>query len=95
MADLTTWSWTGEPIDLLWASPPCEEFAREWMPWSKTGKAPSMDLVNAVYRLVEEIQPRWWIIENVKGANRGSARPGGCGIRSICGGIFPQLTSSA
>lgn len=68
VADLTTWSWTGEPIDLLWASPPCEEFAREWMPWSKTGKAPSMDLVNAVYRLVEEIQPRWWIIENVKGA---------------------------
>lgn len=68
VADLTTWSWDGGPIDLLWASPPCQEFAREFMPWSKTGKAPSLDLVTATYRLVREIKPRWWIMENVKGA---------------------------
>lgn len=67
-ADLTTWSWTGGPVDLLWASPPCQEFAREFMPWSKTGNTPNLDLVNATHRLVEEIKPRWWILENVKGA---------------------------
>jgi hypothetical protein len=60
IADLTTWSWTGGPIDLLWASPPCQEFARESMPWAKTGKPRTW--------IVKEIKPRWWILENVKGA---------------------------
>lgn len=68
VADLTTWSWDGGPVDLLWASPPCQEFAREFMPWCRTGKAPSLDLVDATHRLVKEIRPRWWILENVKGA---------------------------
>ena len=56
--------------DLLWASPPCDEFAREDMPWSRTGKTPDLSLVRAALRAVELLQPRFWILENVRGAVR-------------------------
>ena len=56
--------------DLLWASPPCTEFSRETMPWCRTGKTPSLDLVNAVYAAVELLNPRFWIMENVRGAQK-------------------------
>ena len=68
VADVRDWHWAGSPVDLLWMSPPCDEFAREWMPWSKTGRAPDMSIVDACRRLVDEIQPRYWVLENVRGA---------------------------
>jgi len=68
VADITTFEWGGCPIDLLWASPPCTEFSRESMPWCKTGKAPSLDLVEATLRIVEQAKPQWWILENTRGA---------------------------
>ena len=55
-------------VDLIWASPPCTEFAREWMPWSKTGKAPDMSIVKACLKIIKNMQPRYWVIENVQGA---------------------------
>lgn len=61
-------SWNGLPLALIWASPPCEEFSRESMPWCKTGKAPSMELVEEILRIIKETCPRYWIIENTKGA---------------------------
>ena len=70
VADVKTWHWNGPTPDLLWASPPCEEFAREFMPWSQTGTTPSLDLVTATLTLVASIQPRWWVLENVVGAQR-------------------------
>jgi len=68
LADITSWSWDGDRPDLVWASPPCIEFARESMPWSRTGNKPSMTLVNAAKRIINEVKPRYWIIENVRGA---------------------------
>lgn len=68
--DLRTFSWDGPRPDLLWASPPCDEFSRESMPWCRTGIPPDLSLVQAVFRLVEEIRPRFWILENVRGAKR-------------------------
>jgi hypothetical protein len=62
---------TTTPVDLLWASPPCTEFAAMSMPWSRARRGdrpPSLELVNAVARLVNEVQPRWWLLENVRGA---------------------------
>ena len=38
-ADARTWSWYGRQPNLVWASPPCTEFARESMPWSRTKPA--------------------------------------------------------
>ena len=58
----------GLSFDLIWASPPCEEFSREFMPWCRTGKAPSMELVEAVLRIIQETHSRFWVIENTRGA---------------------------
>lgn len=68
VADIRTWSWHGSVPDLLWMSPPCTQFAREFMPWSKTGVVPDMSIFLACLQLVERIKPRYWVIENVKGA---------------------------
>ena len=91
VADITTWSWQGERPDLIWASPPCNEFAREFMPWCKTGKMPGMKLINACKRIIEECNPRYWVIENVRGAVPYLGKP-----RAIVGpfflwGFFPPL----
>ncbi len=69
-ADVRSWSWTGRTPTLVWASPPCTEFSRETMPWCRTGKPPSMELVDATDRIIRECSPDFWIIENVKGATR-------------------------
>jgi hypothetical protein len=67
-ADISAWSWTGPTPHLVWASPPCTDFSRESMPWCRTGDEPSVDLVRAALRVIEECQPTWWVIENVRGA---------------------------
>lgn len=54
----------------VWLSPPCDEFARESMPWCRTGRAPSMDLVVAGLNTVGAINPPLWCLENVRGATR-------------------------
>jgi site-specific DNA-cytosine methylase len=54
--------------DLIWASPPCTEFSRESMPWCRTGSAPDLSLVLAAKAAIAELRPRWWVIENVRGA---------------------------
>lgn len=70
-ADLSAWSYPGpRPVDLVWASPPCTEFSREAMPWCRTGKEPSLELVRSAVRVVREVSPRWWVVENVRGAIR-------------------------
>lgn len=67
-ADLSTWEYRGPRPDLLWISPPCTEFSRESMPWCRTGTPPDMTLVKAAWHQIAEIQPRYWILENVRGA---------------------------
>ena len=67
-ADLLTWQYDGPRPDLVWASPPCTEFSRESMPWCRTGKAPSLELAKAAKRIIDECDPAWWVIENVKGS---------------------------
>lgn len=69
-ADVREWHYPTElpRPDFVWASPPCDEFARESMPWSKTGKTPDMSIVLACKRIIEEAQPKYYVIENVRGA---------------------------
>jgi site-specific DNA-cytosine methylase len=69
--DVRTWHYTGPRPDLIWASPPCDEFAKFAMPcWylPETLPPPDMSLVIACKRIVDECNPRYWIIENVRGA---------------------------
>lgn len=71
-ADLAGWSWGGRRPDLVWASPPCQEFSRTSMPWlrSKNPDPPSLALMIAAKRIIDECRPQWWVIENVRGASR-------------------------
>lgn len=68
IADARTWSYEGARPDLIWASPPCVEFSRESMPWCRTGNEPDMSIVLGCKRIIEEANPRYWVIENVRGA---------------------------
>lgn len=70
VADLRNWSWAGRRPDLVWASVPCQEFARFSMPWTraKNPAPPSMELFEAAKRIIGETGPRFWAIENVRGA---------------------------
>jgi hypothetical protein len=54
--------------DALIASPPCTEFSRESMPWCRTGKAPDMSIMRGCLDAVKRLKPRFWVIENVRGA---------------------------
>src|SRR5574341_1069536 len=65
VADIREYHYKGPRPDLMWFSPPCNEFAREWMPWCRLDIAPDMSIVLACKRVIEETQPRFWVIENV------------------------------
>lgn len=69
-ADVCTRSWQGRRPDLVWASPPCTEFARESMPWSRTGTAPDLSIARGCLRVIAEATPPMWVLENVRGAVR-------------------------
>lgn len=68
VADLREWEYEGPQPDLIWISPPCTEFSRESMPWCRTGRAPDLSIVQAAKRIVQTVQPRAWVLENVRGA---------------------------
>ena len=71
LADVRTYRYKGPAIDLVWASPPCVEFAKtDKRCWYPNAPEPSMELVNAALRIVCEVAPRWWLLENVRGARR-------------------------
>lgn len=60
--------------DLIWASPPCIEFSTAYnAPGPKAQRAgeeftPSLDLVHAAKAIIECLEPKWAVIENVRGA---------------------------
>jgi hypothetical protein len=45
------------------------------MPWCRTGRTPSLDLVNDAKRIVRECSPSFWLLENVRGAAPYLGRP--------------------
>lgn len=64
--------------DILWASPPCEGFSvaaigKNWN-HDHTPKTDSarrgMELVEHTWRLIDELEPTWWFIENPRGKLR-------------------------
>lgn len=67
-ADIRRWIYQGDRPDLIWASPPCNEFSREFFPWSNTGNPPDLSIYHACKRIISQVKPRYWIIENVRGA---------------------------
>lgn len=65
--DVREFTWTGRRPDLVWASPPCTEFTRWALPWIDAPK-PSLDLVCAGKSFIDRCQPRFWVLENVRGS---------------------------
>jgi len=70
--DIRSFVWDGDPVDFVWASPPCTEFSRTFMPWIDQDR-PSLEAIELIFhtlRVIREARPRYWILENVKGAQR-------------------------
>jgi len=57
----------GRP-DFLWASPPCTEFSEANARVRPSDRRPSLDLVVATLAAVRDLHPRFWVLENVRGA---------------------------
>ena len=70
VADIATWSWHGKRPDLLWASPPCTEFSKLDKPWYPHDKEPNMSLICATKRIIDETNPCFWVVENVRGSRK-------------------------
>jgi len=81
VVDVRDFTWKGGGVDILWASPPCTAFSvasiganwmgghRAYVP--KTDKARlGIELVQTTIRLIHDIKPRWWFIENPRGVLR-------------------------
>lgn len=93
VADIREWSWQSERPDFAWFSVPCPEFSRWSMPWTRKRNPPKpdMSLYNAAKRIIRECKPRYWVVENVRGAVEFFGPP-----RAIVGpfylwGEFPPL----
>ena len=68
-------------VDILWASPPCEGFSvaaighnwtggyRGYIPKSDSARR-SIELVQHAVRIIEEVKPTFWFIENPRGLLR-------------------------
>ena len=70
---------TLEKIDCIWASPPCTEFSGGFnSPKSKAARSPEgldsyepdMSLLEVTMEIIERVQPKYWVIENVIGSIR-------------------------
>lgn len=63
-------------VDVVWASPPCHEFSLAYSaPRAQADREgrgeeyePYMGFLDVAMEIIEIIQPKYWIIENVKGA---------------------------
>lgn len=66
VADLLNHPLKKNYFDLIWCSPPCTEFSRCGLPWIQSSNKPSTALVRSSKKIIEEFNPRFWVIENVK-----------------------------
>jgi len=65
-----------EPVEFIWASPPCTDFSDGYeAPKQRARRAglnyepvDAIELVMCAKRIIDLIQPKFWIIENVQGS---------------------------
>jgi len=66
-ADLNDWT-PDQYYDIVLASPPCTEFsiAKKWG-YGTQDERMGLDLVYRTFSLIQEIKPKYYVVENVKG----------------------------
>tara|TARA_R100001132_G_C3217221_1_gene57421 strand:- start:11 stop:562 length:552 start_codon:yes stop_codon:yes gene_type:complete len=66
-ADLNDWV-PDQHYDVILASPPCNHFSKCNQLWNgKNNEMKGLELVYRTFALIQQIKPKYWIIENVKG----------------------------
>jgi len=66
-ADLNDWK-PDQQYDIILASPPCTQFSKVNQNWTgKCNESKGLELVFRTFALIQEIKPKYWVIENVKG----------------------------
>jgi hypothetical protein len=74
VADVINWQYEGnDRVDLILASPDCTQFCKDSLPasWPCNRLNPpdiDMRLAMNIKRIIKEVNPRYWIVENVRGA---------------------------
>lgn len=91
LADVKTWNYQGERPTLIWASPPCQEFSREFFVWTRTGQKPDLSIWYGCQRIIKQANPRYWVIENTRGAPPYFGRPSAIYYPYYLWGFFPPL----
>lgn len=60
------------PFDVITASPVCDEFCKASLPRSwvcnKNGFNPDTSLMERCFEIIQVLKPKFWVIENVRGA---------------------------
>jgi len=78
---------------IIVASPPCERFSIANRMFPKKGVREALEIVGAVYELIAELRPKYWIVENPKGRLRWFlGKPNSCVSLSDYGGKYKKLT---
>ena len=74
-ADLFDWT-PDKYYDIILASPPCNHFSKVNQNWNgKNNNTKGLDLVWRTYALIQELRPKYWVIENVKGLSEFIDKP--------------------
>lgn len=64
--DWCDWIDTIPHPELIWASPPCQQFS-----FANRNRDPEewdLSILHAVMDIIDYLKPKWWIVENVRGA---------------------------
>lgn len=69
--DLRYWTPIDEHFDVVWASPPCNLLTTARSKGRDVEKG--LELVERSINIIQQIKPRWWVVENVHGATRAIA----------------------
>ncbi len=75
LGDVRLWQPT-ESYDVILASPPCTAFSVASIPWNWKGHLPDvhvsegLSIVAAVFKLIAQIRPRYYLVENPRGMLR-------------------------
>ncbi len=77
VADVRTLPLRPFQVDVLWASPPCQDFSK----WGKmrtfypNPPQPDLSILRGILRVILDFSPQWFIVENVSGAAEFFKRP--------------------